>query len=149
MKKYLKNIKSNISKLFKQKVKTNSPIVFTPEIITKYNFGLYIINVKADVVKRPDYAATVSWKLGYHINRTEKPTESTTDTEKRVRLIHNKYVMSNFLTDGWVTPIGNDYEEVCEYLNNNFYGEKFRIMTKDELFYLLNHRTNIKQLFYE
>ena len=34
-----------------------------------------------------------------------------------------------------------------DYLNNNPHGEKFRIMTKEELFYILENRTNQKQLF--
>lgn len=116
-------------------VRKNKVIHFTPEILRKYNFGLYIINDKADVVENPDYAATVSWKLGWHLflARPEIP----------------KYLRINFLTDGWVHAIGFNYDDVCEYLNNNPYGEKFRIMTKEELFYIIEHRGNQNQLFYK
>lgn len=124
-------------------IKQNPVVEFTPDILKKHNFGLYIINIKANVVENPNYAATVSWKLGYHLDIVE----STNNIEsKRLRLRHNKYFMSNFLTDGWATPIGDNYEEICEYLNNHHYGEKFRIMTKEELFYLIENRTNWEQL---
>ena len=129
---------------FKSKpvVRRNKVITFTPEILQKYNFGLYLINDKADVVKNPDYAATVSWKLGWNLGVTTG--RITVKVAK-----WPKYSICNFLTDGWTYPIGNSYEEVCDYLNNNPHGEKYRIMTKDELFYIINHRRNQKQLFYE
>lgn len=116
-------------------VKKNPVVTFTPEMLKKYNFGMYLINDKADVVKNPDYSATVCWKLGWHlfVARPEIP----------------KYGKMNFLTDGWFHAIGHNYEDICEYLNNNPHGEKFRIMTKEELFYIIEHRTNEKQLFYE
>lgn len=116
-------------------VRKNKVIKFTPELLDKYNYGLYIINDKADVVKNPDYAATVSWKLGWHlfVARPEIP----------------KYGKINFLTDGWFDAIGHNDEEVCEYLNNNPYGYKFRIMTQEEVIYIMTHRSNFKQLFYE
>ena len=117
---------------FKTKAERQNKVVeFTPEMLIKNNFGLYIINDKANVFERPDYAATVAWKLSYHNNNG------------------GNYGKVNFLTDGWFCPIGNTYKDICEYLNNNPYGEKFRIMTKEELFYIINHRTNAKQLFYE
>lgn len=130
---------------YKPKLKTNKVIEFTPEIISKNNFGLYIINNKANVFKNPDYAASVAWKLGY-CNTNMVNTIGTKVTE---RFQWNKYCKLQFLTDGWVFPIGNNYEEVCNYLNNNPYGEKFRIMTKEELFHIINYRTNAKQLFYD
>lgn len=127
-------------------IKRNKVITFTPEILRKNNVGLYIINDKADVVENPDYAATVAWKLCWHLNR---PNENATKDEKEFQLSENKNCKVNFLTDGWICPIGNTDEETCEYLNNNKYGEKYRIMTKEELFYIINHRNNYKQLFYE
>lgn len=122
-------------------VKQNKVVVFTPEMITKNNFGLYIINNKADVFKNPDYAATVAWKLGYN-NQYWRNFDGNGGS-------FQNYGKINFLTDGWFCPIGDNYEEICEYLNNNPHGEKFRIMTKEELFYIINHRSNSKQLFYE
>jgi len=122
-------------------VKQNKVVVFTPEMITKNNFGLYIINNKANVFKNHDYAATVAWKLGY-INKYWKSYDGNCG-------IFQKYGKVNFLTDGWFCSMGDTYEEVCNYLNNNPHGEKFRIMTKEELFYIINHRSNSKQLFYE
>lgn len=128
-------------------VAKNKVIEFTPEIIKKYNFGLYLINDKADVVRNPNYAATVAWKLCWTNDR--KPKDIPTEEEKKHLVRYNRYCKVNFLTDGWICPVGNSYEEVCEYLNNNPHGEKYRIMTKDELFYIINNRTNQKQLFYE
>ncbi len=126
-------------------VKRNQVIEFTPEILKKNNFGLYLINDKADVVKHPDYAATVSWKLGWNLG----VATNNVGNEKIKVATWPKYGKINFLTDGWYCPIGNNYEEVCEYLNNNPHGEKFRILTKEELFYIINNRRNQKQLFYE
>lgn len=129
----------------KPTVRRNKIITFTPEILKRYNFGLFLINDKADVVKNPDYAATVSWKLGWSLG-----VATNYISGKKVRAAEwPKYSKSNFLTDGWVCPLGDNYEQVCEYLNNNPHGEKYRIMTKDELFYIINHRGNQKQLFYE
>jgi len=126
-------------------IRRNKVITFTPEIIRKHNFGLYIINDNADVVNRPDYSATVSWKLTWNLGVAINYVSG-----KKVRAKEwPKYSKCNFLTDGWVCPLGDSYEEVCEYLNNNPHGEKYRIMTKEELFYMINHRGNQKQLFYE
>lgn len=129
----------------KPKVAKNKVIEFTPEILKKYNFGLYIINDKADVVDRPDYAATVAWKLTYNLQVVVNNVKGKKEVVKE----WPKHSITNFLTDGWAYPIGNTLEEVCEYLNNNPQGTKFRIMTKDELFYIINNRSNSKQLFYE
>ena len=65
-----------------QSVSSNKVIIFTPDMLKKHNFGLYIINSKADVFKNPDYAATVAWKLGYN-NHGKIP--------------YNKYGIINFL----------------------------------------------------
>lgn len=132
------------------KVRKNKVITFTPEMLSKNNVGLYIINDKADVVKNPNYAATVAWKLSWNIMLAKNPKFKLGDKEcggEEFRI--PTYGKVNFLTDGWYCPIGNKCEDICEYLNNNPYGEKFRIMTKEELFYIIENRTNTKQLFYE
>lgn len=109
-------------------------VIFTPEMLSRHNYGLFIINIKAtDVTKRPGYAATVAWKLGY----TNHFLLSSVTKEGNQ---YQRYTKTNFLTDGWVFPIGNTYEEVCEYLNNNPHGEKFRLMTKEEVIYLITNR---------
>lgn len=126
-------------------VRKNKVIEFTPEILNKYNYGLYLINDKADVVKNPDYAATVSWKLTWNSG----VIVNNIDNKKIVSESWCKYSITNFLTDGWTYPISSKKEEVCEYLNNNPYGHKFRIMTKEEVIYIMTHRSNFKQLFYE
>jgi hypothetical protein len=113
--------------------------VFTPEMLLRHNYGLYIINVKArNIRSNPSYASTVAYKLGYQIHAWRN-TDNNGETTQNGRM--TKYVKVNFLTDGWVCPIGNTYEEVCEYLNNNPYGEKFRLMTKEEVVFLITHRT--------
>ena len=53
--------------------------------------------------------------------------------------------MCNVLTDGWTHWIGNK-QELCEYLNNNPYGEKYRVLTPEELIYIIQNRKNSKQL---
>ena len=123
--------------------KQNNVIEFTPEMLKKNNFGLYIINNKADVFKNPDYSATVAWKLGYHLTPT---VLGVNDTEQQHSLHCNKYFMSNFLTDGWACPIGNTYEDICEYLNNNPHGEEYRILTENELIHIIKSRGNKKQI---
>jgi hypothetical protein len=82
------------------------------------------------------YASTVAWKLGYH-NQTLVNTIGGKVTE---RFDFPRYGKFNFLTDGWFFPIGHNYEEVCNYLNNNPHGETFRIMTKEEVVYIINNR---------
>lgn len=126
-------------------IRKNSVITFTPEILTKHNTGLYLINDKASVIDNPDYAATVSWKITWNLG----VVTNSLNGKRYIAAEWPKYSLTNFLTDGWTHPIGNNYEEVCKYLNNNPHGEKYRIMTKEELFYIINHRTNQKQLFYE
>ena len=137
---------------FKSKptIKQNSVIIFTPEILKKYNFGLYIINDKADVMARPDYAATVAWKLGWSLGVAKNADFYLKGVKHKGETFEwPKYNKINFLTDGWIFPIGDTKEGVCNYLNNNEYGEKYRIMTKEELLYIINNRSNSKQLFYE
>lgn len=113
-------------------------ITFTPEMLKRHNYGLFVINVKAtDVTKNPGYAATVAWKLVWNFEHARNPPSK--GVEKQV-FRWSKYSMCNFLTDGWVYPIGNTYEEMCEYLNNNPHGEKYRLMTKEEVIYLITNR---------
>lgn len=98
--------------------------IFAEEMLVKHNYGLYIINKKCkNIRKNPGYAATVSWKLTYQ-------------SDPKIL----KYTICNFLTDGWVYPIGDTYKKVCEWLNNNPNGEKYRIMTKAEVLYLISQR---------
>jgi len=122
--------------------------VFTEEMLTKNNYGLFIINSKVkDVRERPGYAATVAWKLGYCYHTFKNP-EFTHKGEKcgGEKFTFQKYGKVNFLTDGWYYPIGSNYKDVLEYLNNNSNGDKFRLMTKDEVIFLLTQRN---QGFYE
>ena len=127
-----------------ESVKKNKVVIFTPELISKNDIGLYIIKDKVDVFKNPSYAATVafkiSWTLGVYVNELKG---------EKMRNEYPKYGLTNFLTDGRYCPIGNTYQDICDYLNNNPYGEKYRIMTKEELFYIIENRNNSKQLFYE
>lgn len=102
----------------------NNVTYFTPEMLSRNNYGLFIINVKADVEKNPGYAATVSWKLCWQITTRTMP----------------KYGKVNFLTDGWVYPIAETEQGVCDYLNHNPHGEQFRLMTKEEVAYLIINR---------
>lgn len=113
-------------------------VVFTPEMLKRHNYGLYVINVKAtDVTQNPGYAATVSWKLVWNFEKVKNPVFKGGGGEV---FTWAKYSMCNFLTDGWVFPIGDSYEDVCEYLNNNPHGEQFRLMTKEEVIYLITNR---------
>lgn len=105
--------------------------VFTPEMLSRHNYGLFIINNKVkDVKTRPGYAATVSWKLTWQISSFaylhDKPMA--------------KYGLSNFLTDGWFHPIGNTDEDVCKWLNDNPNGQEYRVMTPAEVLYIISHR---------
>ena len=124
------------------KIHKNPVIEFTPEILKKNNFGLYLINDKADVEKNPDYAATVSWKLSWNLQVMVNSIRGRVTNKYE----WPKYGIVNFLTDGWYYPIGEKYEDICNYLNNS--DEKFRIMTKEELIYIIENRSNSKQLFY-
>ena len=117
----------------KRKVKPNKVVEFTPEILNDYNYGLFLIKAETDIYKRPDYAATVIYKLGYTILPKSKGIP--------------KYGLSSAITDGWFNPVANNDEEMCEWLNNNKHGVKYRILKYEELEYILKHRSNIKQLF--
>lgn len=99
-------------------------------MLLENNIGLFIINNKADVFKNVNYAATVSWKLCYQIN---SPNIS-------------RFGRCNFLTDGWFAPLYNDqikvdtHEELVVWLNNNPYKDEYRLMTKEEVLYLIQNR---------
>jgi hypothetical protein len=110
---------------------------FTPEMLKRNNFGLFIIDSRVtDVRKNPSYAAGVAYKLGYNmfswINLHYKG-----ETTQRGNL--KRYGKINFLTDGLFLGLGDTVEEVCDDLNNNPL-RKFRLMTKDEVIFLITHR---------
>jgi hypothetical protein len=109
-------------------------VVFTEEMLSRHNYGLFIIDnrVKQITEKNVGYAATVSWKLGWHLNHWRNSDGK--------RGSFNKYGKMNFLTDGWFSPMGDTYEEVCEYLNNNPHGQRFRLMSKEEVLFIISHR---------
>ena len=105
--------------------------LFTPEMLSRNNFGLFIINIKAGNVlttKNIGYAATVAWKLTYCNHQLTKPYENL------------RYGLTNVFTDGWFYPTSKNKEDLCEYLNNNLYGEKFRVITKEEVLFLISKR---------
>lgn len=105
------------------------PTVFTPEMLSRNNFGLFIINVKAGNVlttKRLGYAATLASKLTY-INHLLQHSDF-------------RYGVCDVFTDGWFYPAAKDKEGLCEYLNNNLHGEKFRLLTKEEVLFLISKR---------
>lgn len=116
------------------KNKSYGKVIFTPEMLTRNNFGLFIINTRVKEITEQNigYAATVSWKLSY--------TQRYWKNSNGVIGEFAGYGKVNFLTDGWFCPIGNTYEEVCKYLNNNPHGESFRLMTKEEVLYIITHR---------
>jgi hypothetical protein len=122
--------------------------VFTEEMLRKNNYGLFIIkSTVKDVRERPGYAATVAWKLGYCYHTFKYPIFDNKGKEyDEKKFTFQKYGKMNFLTDGWYYPIGDNYKDILEYLNNNPNGDKFRLMTKDEVIFLLTER---KQGFYE
>lgn len=128
------NIFSN-EKVF---IKKNPLITFTPEILSQYNVGLYIINDKADVTKNLGYANTVTWKLVWQFERQRNNGTPINGLPK--------YGLCNALTDGWTYWIANSKEELCSYLNDNPYGDKYRILTPEELIYIVKHRSNQKQI---
>lgn len=110
--------------------------VFTEEMLKRNNYGLFIINSKVtDVTQRPGYAATQSFKLCWTLGvcRNEIRGEYTL-------IEFPKYCIVDFLTDGMILPIGSTYADMLEYLNNNPYGEKYRLMTKEEVVYLITNR---------
>ncbi len=120
--------------------------IFTPEMLSRNNYGLFIINVKAgDVInsKNIGYCANVAWKLTWQMKYFKNPVSKNV---KEQVFEFPKYSKTNVFTDGWVHPIGDSYEEVCEWLNNNPHGQEFRLMTKEEVVFLINNR---KQGFLE
>lgn len=131
-------MKKYIEKYFKNTVSISKAkeIVFTPKMIST-SYGLFIINTKGDVNTNPSYAATVSWKLTWTLETSYGP--EVNDNGAKV-FKFNKYTKTNFLTDGLAYSIGNTIEEVCDYLNNNEYGQHFRPMTKKEVLFLIKTR---------
>jgi hypothetical protein len=92
--------------------------------------GLFIIRESSPVgSENLRFAATVSFKIGF-INNPEV----------------DKYCTISFLTDGWVYPIGATKQEVADYLNSDRYG--YRVMTKEEVFNILNSSTQGFQSHY-
>lgn len=120
-------------------VKKNPVITFTVEILKKYNVGIWLIQDDADVVTNPSYAATVVWKLVYNMGNFKHVNS------ERTKFGIPRYGRCNVFTDGWTDFICDNKEELCDYLNNNPYGKKFRIMTPDELHYLTDNKPNSKQ----
>jgi hypothetical protein len=106
---------------------------FSPEMLKKNNFGLFIIDSRVtDVRKNPSYAAGVAYKLGYNMFSVRNANNKGETNLKR-------YGKINFLTDGLFLGLGDTIEEVCNDLNNNPH-RKFRLMSKDEVLFLITHR---------
>ena len=128
------------------KINKNPVIKFTSENLSEFNVGVYIIRHQtkngyvANVEINPDYCATVVWKLVYQLGYIVNNLKG-----EKVRVRFPKYGMCNVLTDGWTHWVGSK-EELCDYLNNNPYGETYRILTKEELLYIIENRSNQKQL---
>lgn len=130
----------------KKCIKENPVIIFTSKNLSEFNSGTYIIRhtnkskYRTNVMHRPDYAATVTWKLvyqmGYAINNIKG---------EKIKIKFPKYGLCNVLTDGWTYWVGSK-EELCNYLNNNPYGNTYRVLTKEELYYIIENRTNQKQI---
>ena len=94
---------------------------FTEEELKLNNFGLFIIRATCtDIVSDVNYAATVSFKIGYQMSG------------------ERKYGLINFLTDGWFNPMANTLAELCDLLNNDIDG--YRLMTKEEVCFLITYR---------
>ena len=109
-------------------------MVFTEEMLTRYNVGLFIIKAGVNVFEpeRIGYAATVCWKLAYHMIPQSKIDKSGTG------YLTGKYGKVSFLTDGWFCPLANTKKQLCEFLNNDERG--YRVMTKEEVIYILQNR---------
>lgn len=94
---------------------------FTKEELNANNFGLFIIRATCtDIVENVNYAATVSFKIGFS-NKSER-----------------KYGLINFLTDGWFNPMADDLDELCDLLNNDIDG--YRLLTKEEVCFMITYR---------
>lgn len=91
--------------------------------------------------KNVNYAATVVSKFVWQIEMSQVVKHM--NLGKKIRL--PKYGLSNALTDGWTHWIGSK-EEVCEFLNENTFGTQYRILTPEELIYIIQNRDNQKQL---
>lgn len=123
-------------------IKKNPVIEFTPEVLSSFNVGMYIINDKANVENNVGYAVTVTWKIVYQM----RYMTNTLGGKNEVIKAGNTRGLCNVLTDGWTNWLAHNKEDLCVWLNDNPYGEKFRILTPEELNYMLAHRGNIKQL---
>ena len=121
-------------------IKKNPVIEFTPENISEFNVGLYVIEDRADVVKFSGVGVGCVWKLVYQVGYTVNNLQG-----QKVQVKFPKYGLCNALTDGWTYWVGSK-EQLCTYLNDNPHGVKYRILTKEELLYIINHRSNLKQL---
>ena len=121
-------------------IKKNPVIEFTPENLSEFNVGTYIINDKADVENNVGYSVTVTWKLVWQMKYIK---EVNIANDKKVTL--PKYGKCNVLSDGWTHWIGGK-AQLCEWLNNNPHGEKYRILTPEELQYMIANRSNQKQI---
>jgi hypothetical protein len=97
--------------------------IFTPEMLTRHNFGLFIIKLTAseDIRENVGFNSTVSFKLGYQMSTKIK-----------------KYGRTNFLTDGWFCDLADTIEELCDILNNDPWG--YRLLTKEEVIYMIDQR---------
>lgn len=117
-------------------IKKNPVIEFTPENLSEFNVGTYIIKDGADVITNLNWSTTVVYKLVWQIT-LQRPFKD------KVKVL--KYGMCNALTDGWTYWIG-DKKELCDYLNNGPYGDKYRILTLEEMIYIIKNRVNQKQI---
>jgi len=111
---------------------------FTPEMLDRNNYGLFIINSKVKEITKENigYAATVSWKLTWNLG----VIINHSDNKKVVAKEWSKYTMTNFLTDGFTYPLSYSKEGVCDFLNNDPDGEKYRLMTKEEVLFIISNR---------
>lgn len=118
-------------------LKPNKVIEFDEFVLSQYNFGMFIIRDDIDIMKRPTFASGWVKKLVWQNGVSEKQSIS-------------KYGLCSVLTDGWTFWIGDKQELIYE-LNNytnglNDQGKphiiKWRILTKEELLYILTKITN-------
>ena len=121
-------------------IKKNPVIEFTPENLSEFNVGTYIINDKANVENNVGYAITVTWKLVWQMKYIK---EVNIANDRKVIL--PRYGKCNVLTDGWTHWIG-EKAQLCDWLNNNPHGDKYRILTPNELLYMITNRSNQKQI---
>jgi hypothetical protein len=114
-------------------MKYNKLVLFTEELVFKNNYGLYLILdspytrklIEEEMVEKASYLATVSVKLIWNFSK-------------------KKYGFCNFLTDGFCIFVGSK-EELLNTLNNS--EDKYRILTKEELYFIIDNKSNSSQLF--